>query len=318
MLPFTFRQSGSTAMLRQIVEISGEGRRLTLSRGFLRIDGPDGHIGNVPLDDIEAVIAANPSVSYSNQAVAALAERGAPLAICGRDFKPVAWLLPVSGHHAQGVRMEAQAACVRSRKARLWSCLVRAKITAQAEALESMARPSMPLRRLLSDYRAQDAAMTEAQAAQRYFPLLFGKDFRRDRDAGGMNALLNYGYTVLRAATARAIIAAGLNPSLSLFHESRGEGLRLADDLMEPFRPTVDLRALHLCAKGHNDLSPDTKRALAELLIADFRSEFGVTAFTTVLNRLAVSLAQAFTGERPDLALPSPLIPISEAGSGLD
>ncbi len=296
-------------MLRRIVEISGEGRRLSLHRGFLSIHGPEGLIGEVPLDDIEAVIAANPSVSYSNQAIAALAERGAPLAICGTDFKPVAWLLPVNGHHAQGVRMEAQAGCSRARKAKLWSYLVLAKITAQAEALEQMSRPSAPLRRLLKDWRSQDAALLEAHAAQRYFPLLFGEGFRRDRGAEGINALLNYGYTVLRAATARAIVAAGLNPSLSLFHESRGDALRLADDLMEPFRPTVDLLVLQLAANGQQELVPQTKRALADILTADFQSDVGTTTLTTALNRLAVSLAQAFMGERPDLVFPTPLVP---------
>jgi CRISPR-associated protein Cas1 len=301
---------GETTMLRRIVEISGEGRRLSLNRGFLSIHGPEGLIGEVPLDDIEAVIAATPSVSYTNQAVAALAERGAPLAICGQDFKPVAWLLPVSGHHAQGIRMEAQAACPRSRKARLWAYLVKAKITAQAEALERASRPSAPLRRLLKDWRSDEATFVEAQAAQRYFPLLFGDTFRRDREADGINALLNYGYTVLRAATARAIIGAGLNPSLSLFHASRGEGLRLADDLMEPFRPTVDLLVLHLAEQGALDLSPAIKRELAAVLTSDFRSEIGVTTLSTAISKLAVSLAQAFTGDRPDLQFPSPLIPL--------
>jgi CRISP-associated protein Cas1 len=127
-----------TIMLRRIVEISGEGRKLSLNRGFLSISGPEGLLGEVPLDDVEAVIAATPSVSYTNQAVAALAERGAPLAVCGRDYKPVAWLLPVSGHHAQGFRMEAQAACTKSLKAKLWTQIVRAKVTAQAEGLTEL------------------------------------------------------------------------------------------------------------------------------------------------------------------------------------
>ena len=89
-------------MLGRIVEISGEGRRLTLDRGFLSISGPDGLLGQVPLDDIEAVIAANPAITYSNQALAALAARGAPVVICAPTYVPAAYLLPVNGHHAQG------------------------------------------------------------------------------------------------------------------------------------------------------------------------------------------------------------------------
>ncbi len=155
----------------------------------------------------------------------------------------------------------------------------------------------------------------EAQAAQRYFPLLFGDAFCRDGDADGINALLNYGYTVLRAATARSIVGARLNPSLSLFHASRGEGLRLADDLMEPFRPTVDLAVLHLAGQGALELAPPVKRELAAVLTQDFRSEAGVTTLSTAISKLAVSLAQAFSGDRPDLQFPVPLIPFLQKGA---
>jgi CRISPR-associated protein Cas1 len=189
-------------------------------------------------------------------------------------------------------------------------------MTAQAEALERVGRPSAPLRRLIKDLRGDEAASVEAHAAQRYFPLLFGAGFRRDRDDDGVNALLNYGYTVLRAATARAIVAAGLNPSLSLFHVSRGEAWRLADDLMEPFRPTVDLAALALREAGQTELSPKAKRELTSLLATDFKSEAGVSTLTNVLARLASSLAQAFLGQRPDLAFPSPLLPLAETDAG--
>jgi CRISP-associated protein Cas1 len=297
-------------MLRRVVEISGEGRRLSMSRGFLNIDGPDGPLGQIPLDDIEAVIAATPSLSYTNQAIAALAERGAPLAICGRDFRPVAWLLPVNGHHAQGDRMEAQAAASKSTRQRLWSALVRAKVLAQAEALDCAGRPSAPLRRLLKDCTPQTLPTIEAHAAQRYFPLLFGPQFRRDRDAEGSNALLNYGYTILRAATARAVVAAGLNPSLSLFHGSRGEAIRLADDLMEPFRPTVDLTVLALSDRQELELTPTVKKELAAVLTQDFQTDAGATPLTTVLSRLTISLAQVFLGDRTSLNLPSSLVPL--------
>ena len=96
-------------MLGRIVEIEGEGRRLSLDRGFLTVAGPDGPLGKVPLDDIEAVILSNPAASFTSQIIAALAQRGAPLVVCGNDFRPAAFLLPVDGHHAQGDRMEAQA-----------------------------------------------------------------------------------------------------------------------------------------------------------------------------------------------------------------
>jgi CRISPR-associated protein Cas1 len=296
-------------MLGQIVEIEGEGRRLSLERGFLAVAGPDGPLGTVPLDDIEAVILSHPAASLTSQAISALAARGAPLVICGTDFRPTAYLLPVTGHHAQGDRIEAQAAAALPVKKRLWSEIVRAKIRAQAAALERHAINPHPIRVLADQVRSGDPQNLEARAAQRYFPALFGGDFVRGH-GGGVNAFLNYGYTVLRAATARAIVAAGLHPSLSLHHRSKGDGLRLADDLMEPFRPTVDLAAKALMAEGIQQIDTPAKRRLAQVLHADFNTDDGVTILSNALGRLAVSLAQVFTRERKSLALPLSGVPM--------
>jgi len=305
-------------MLGQIVEIAGEGRRLSLTRGFLEVSGPEGRIGQAPLDDIEAVIFSNPAASLTTQAIAALAARGAPLVICGPDFRPVGYLLPVDGHHAQGDRVEAQAAANLPLRKRIWAELARAKILAQAAALERMGGDPIPLRAIASRVRSGDPANLEAQAAQRYFPALFGAGFRRQREGDGANALLNYGYTVLRAATARAVVGAGLHPSFSLHHRSKGDALRLVDDLMEPFRPTVDLAAKSLVREGVERLDTSAKRRLALILHADFAAEEGVTPLSTVLSRLAASLAQVFLGERKSLALPISPIPIEPSTNPAD
>ena len=300
-------------MLGQIIEIEGEGRRLSLSRGFLEISCAEGRLGQAPLDDIEAVIFSNPAASLTTQAIAALAKRGAPLVICGPDFRPVGYLLPVDGHHAQGDRMEAQAAALIPLRKRLWAELARAKILAQGAALDRCGIDGTALREIAARVRSGDPENLEAQAAQRYFPLMFGKAFRRDREAEGANALLNYGYTVLRAATARAVVGAGLHPSLSLHHRSKGDALRLVDDVMEPFRPTVDLAVRALLAVGLDKLEPAVKRRLALVLHADFLTDEGATPLSSVLSRLAGSLAQVFLGERKSLALPSSLIPLEAA-----
>lgn len=297
-------------MLGRIIEIAGEGRRLSLSRGFLEISGPEGMLGQVPLDDIEAVIASSPAVSYTNQALTALAERGAPVVICSANFTPSAFLLPVDGHHAQGERFEAQAGTSLPTKKRLWAEIVKAKVTAQAAALERAGGNALAIRHLVARVRSGDSGNIEAQAAQKYLPAFFGLEFRRDRDQSGVNGALNYGYTVLRAATARSIVAAGLHPSLGLHHVSKGSSLRLADDLMEPFRPVVDLTVRGLAAEGLDDLTPPLKRRLAGVLHADFVTEEGVTPMSTVLTRLAQSLAQVFLGERKKLSWPIEPLPL--------
>lgn len=297
-------------MLGQIIEIAGEGRRLTLARGFLEISGPEGRLGQASLDDIEAVIFSHPAASITTQAIAALAARGAPLVVCGPDFRPVGYLLPVDGHHAQGDRVEAQAAANLPLRKRLWAEVARAKIVAQAAALERSGSDPTPLRQMAARVRAGDPTNLEAQAAQRYFPALFGVGFRRQREAAGANSMLNYGYTVLRAATARAVVGAGLHPSLSLHHRSKGDALRLVDDLMEPFRPTTDLAVKGLLRAGVETLDTPAKRRLALTLHADFLTDEGVTPLSTVLSRLASSLAQVFLGERRSLAFPDSPIPV--------
>jgi CRISP-associated protein Cas1 len=298
-------------MLGRIVEISGEGRRLSLYRGFLQIHGPEGLLGQVPLDDIDAVIAASPAISYTNQALAALAERGAPVVICGTNFTPRAYLLPVDGHHNQGHRFEAQAAASLPTKKRLWASVVKAKLLAQGASLERIGANPLALRELASRVRSGDPANIEAQGAQKYLPAMLGVGFKRDRDADGANALMNYGYTVLRAATARSIVAAGLHPSLGLHHKSDGCALRLADDLMEPFRPAVDLLVIGLIREGATGLAPPTKRRLAGVLHADYQTIEGVTPLSTVMTRLAQSLAQVFMGERSGLVFPIGAIPLA-------
>jgi CRISPR-associated protein Cas1 len=297
-------------MLGRIIEISGEGRRLSLYRGFLEISGPDGLLGQVPLDDVEAVIASNPAVSYTNQALTALAERGAPVVICGNNFTPSAFLLPIDGHHAQGERFEAQAGTKLPVRKRLWADIVKAKVAAQASALERVGGNPLPLRQLLPRVRSGDAGNIEAQAAQKYLPALFGHAFRRDRSADGVNAALNYGYTVLRAAAARSVVAAGLHPSLGLHHVSKGSSLRLADDLMEPFRPAVDLVVHGIADRNPITLDPSTKRLLVRVLHADYATAEGASPLSNVLTRLAQSLAHVFLGQRRRLAWPLEPVPL--------
>ncbi len=303
-------------MLGRIVEIAGVGRRLSLHRGFLTIAGPDGVLGQVALADIDALMVTNPATNITGQLLAALAERGVPVVICGADFKPAAYLLPVDGHYAQGDRVQAQAAASLPTRKRLWAELVRAKILAQAALLVRIGQNPIPVAALAERVKSGDPDNCEAQAAQRYFPIAFGAGFTRSREDLIANAFLNYGYTVLRTATARAIVASGLHPSLSLAHRSRGEALRLADDLMEPFRPAVDLAALGLIRAGHETMTPAAKRDLVAVLQADYLTAEGIAPLANVLGRLAMSLGQIFLGERKTLALPKSAIPVAEPAAG--
>jgi CRISPR-associated protein Cas1 len=147
---------------------------------------------------------------------------------------------------------------------------------------------------------------------------LFGEEFRRDQQGAGLNAMLNYGYTVLRAATARAVIAAGLHPTIGLHHSNEGNAMRLVDDLMEPFRPMIDLKVWQLHKQGEGQISPESKRALVRTLYDDMQTSAGVTPVIVCAQKLAISLAQIFMGEKDKLDLPLPGLPLNLAASFQD
>jgi CRISPR-associated protein Cas1 len=228
--------------------------------------------------------------------------------ICGSNHVPVALVWPIEGHFEQGRRMQAQADAAKPVRKRLWRELVRSKILAQADALKAFGLRSGVLKDLAAKVRSGDPENIEGRAARRYWPLMMGEDFRRDRKSGGANAMLNYGYMILRAATARSILAAGLHPSLSVHHESRGNAFRLADDLMEPFRPYVDGIVKKLLETAGGELDRDAKAAIVKVTMLDLEGPKGASPLQTCLDRLATSLAQIYIGERNALELPGPAL----------
>lgn len=295
-------------MLGRIVEIAEDRRHLSVLRGFMVVQSTEGdrpELGRVPLDDIAAVIANAYGLSYTNNLLVALAEQGAPFVLCAANHNAVGMLLPIDGNHHQAKRIEAQIEAKQPTHKRLWACIVRNKLEQQAAALQAVGRPHAPLSSLANKVKSGDPENLEAQGARRYWSSLFGDHFRRDQQAEGINSLLNYGYTVLRAATARAVVAAGLHPSIGLHHSNDSNPMRLVDDLMEPFRPVIDLKVWQLQNQGEQEVNADTKRTLVRTLYDDMQTSAGATPVLICLQKLAVSIAQVYLGERekPDLPL---------------
>lgn len=296
-------------MIGRIVEVADDRRHLFLSRGFLVVRDTEGdrrELGQVPLDDIAAVIANAYGLSYTNNLLVALAERCAPFVLCAANHNAVGMLISIDGNFQQAKRFDAQVAVSLPMKKRLWAEIVRSKLQQQAAVLEATGAPFIPLLALVRKVRSGDPDNCEAQGARHYWSLLFGKDFRRDQQAGGLNTMLNYGYTVLRATTARAVVAAGLHPTLGLHHSNESNAMRLVDDLMEPFRPIVDLKVWQLNRQGENLITQDSKRVLVRSLYEDMQTTSGATPVMVCIQKLATSLAQTFIGERDKLDLPLP------------
>jgi CRISPR-associated protein Cas1 len=301
-------------MIGRIVEVADDRRHLFVHRGFMVVRDTEGErkeLGQIPLDDIAAVIAHAHGLSYTNNLLVALTERGAPFVLCAANHNAVGMLLPIDGNFEQARRIDAQIAASQPTHKRLWAAIVRAKLQQQAAALEAVGAPPAPLAALVRKVKSGDPDNLEAQGARRYWSLLFPDGFKRDQNAAGINALLNYGYTVLRAATARAVIAAGLHPSIALHHSNAGNAMRLVDDLMEPFRPIIDLKVWQLKHHGQEEVAPETKRALVHSLYEDMQTDAGATPVMVCAQKLAVSLAQVYLGQRNKLDLPLPGLPLS-------
>jgi CRISPR-associated protein Cas1 len=296
-------------MIGRIIEITSDRRYLHAERGFMVVKDGDTEQARVPIDDVGAVIGNAHGLTWSNELLVRLAERGSPLVLVNQQHRAVAMLLSLDGNHRQGLRLVRQAELPRPTRKRLWKRLVEAKLLAQARTLEAFGQTGKPLRRLAAGVRSGDPDNREAQGARVYWQLLLGADFRRDIDGSGANVLLNYGYTILRAAVARAVVAAGLHPTLGLMHRNQFNAAALADDLMEPFRPFIDATVRSLLDGGTRELDHGAKRILALALYRSIPTDAGASPIATAIERLAVSLAQIIEGERTHLDLPGELTP---------
>ncbi len=300
-------------MIGRVIEVASEGCRLTRSRGFMTVTREGVEEGRVPLDDIGVLLCSGRDLTYSNSLMIELARRGAAVVLCGSDYLPAAWLWPIEGHHVQALRMRRQLEASLPLRKRLWQSVVKAKITQQVRTLQLLGMPGDRLEPLIRRVRSGDPDNVEAQAARQYWPMLFGEDFRRDRFGGATNSFLNYGYTVLRATVARAVVSAGLHPSIGIHHSNRANAMCLVDDMIEPFRPAVDYTVVRLASSGEEDLTTEVKRSMVKTLATDMATERGTTPLQTCIMRAVQSLAQSFETGNPTLIFPKgPIIDCAE------
>jgi CRISPR-associated protein Cas1 len=295
--------------MERVVDIETDGLSLAVHRGFLTVTARGEERGRIALDDVGALIVHAHGTNWSTSVFTRLSERGVPVVICGTNHAPAAMVWPLEGHHLQGARMRAQLNAGRPLCKQLWRQIVVAKIRMQGEILRRNGQEAGAFDLLARKVRSGDPDNVEAQAARRYWKALFGPGFSRDRDAGAVNGLLNYGYTVLRAVLSRAICAAGLHPTLGIFHANRANAFALADDLMEPYRPLVDQLVVDLAAGGQTEVTPETKQALTRIATLDLPGPIGQSPLSVQAQRLVHSLAASFEAGKPQLELPSPPSP---------
>lgn len=254
----------------------------------------------VPLEDIAVIVLETPQTRISGYLLAALAEHGIALLVCGADHLPNGILLPFLQHSRQTRVFRLQIGMSKPLKKRLWRRIVRAKLRNQAACLQGNgAKPTASLlQRMATEVKSGDPQNLESQAAQRYFPALFGKGFRRSADTLS-NASLNYGYAVFRGAVARALVLHGFIPMLGIHHSSELNAFNLADDLLEPWRPMVDQLVAATPELHQGDqLTATNKPLLVGLLHQDVGFNDGRMTVLAAIEQMAASLLRA--SERGD------------------
>lgn len=299
-------------MRNRIIEIAESPARLRIERGQLVIE-VENCPTRVPIDDLAVLVVAHPQVSYTQAVLTELVTAGGTFITCNQARLPVGLMLPLDSHSIQTDRFCKQLALPLPRKKQAWKQIIQAKIRMQACLLQDIRGDDGGLSVLVPLVRSGDPSNVEARAARRYWQRLFGQDFRRDRQADDHNRLLNYGYAVLRAMTARAIVAAGLHPSLGVHHHNRYNSYCLADDLMEPYRPIVDRAIVELM--GDRDSVPELDQSTRAELLGSLTEPLMCGGLQRTLfdalNRSAATLANLITGEGPVLELPEGFVDAS-------
>ncbi len=292
-------------MPEQIVEIATPGLHLAKSRGFLQVREKDNLVGQVALDDLLAVIVGVHGCSISTALMDELSQRNIMLVVCGKNFLPSSFILPVAGHGRQFQVMRAQTKLSEPRRKRAWQKIVRTKICNQADVLNYVGKSNRRLLHLAEMVKSGDPENCEAQAARIYWQQLFGNDFRRDHEAIGLNSALNYIYAVIRACVARGVSAAGLHPSFSLCHKNPQNPLNLVDDLVEPFRPIADYRVWQSKACHLQDLSPEIKAGLSSITTLTIPIKDETSPLSLAAVKVCRSFASYCLGEADELLLPT-------------
>jgi CRISPR-associated protein Cas1 len=258
----------------------------------------------VPIEDLGILILGGSGITCSASLLSACAENNVAVVVSDEKHLPSAFLLPLAAHDTQTQILEAQITAQLPAQKRTWQEIVKAKIGAQANTLAFIGAQNAILLNMAKEVRSGDPENLEAQAARYYWPRLFGQDFRREREGVWPNALLNYGYAIVRASVARAIVGAGLHPSIGLHHHNKYNPFCLADDLMEPLRPMVDLIGWRAKKAGViTEINKEAKQTMLALLTGSVTIGGVKQEFLPAMHWYAASLRRVFT-ENGELEIP--------------
>lgn len=267
-------------------------------------------VRTIPIEDIGVVVLEDRQITITNVALDALLQNNCAVITCDEKHMPAGMLLPLEGNTTQSERFANQIEASLPLKKQLWQQTVQAKIRNQASVLKRLSGVEIGcMLAWANNVKSGDSDNLEGRAAAYYwkniFPSLPG--FTRDREGEMPNNLLNYGYAIVRAVVARALVASGLLPTLGIHHHNRYNAYCLADDIMEPYRPYVDEMVINIMRSDidYGELTPNLKKQLlglpvTEVIIGGQRSPLMVAASQTT-----ASLCKCYSGDLRKIVYPT-------------
>ncbi|MCH5174104.1 MAG: type II CRISPR-associated endonuclease Cas1 [Bacteroidales bacterium] len=283
---------------------------LSVRLGQLVIKKPDSDetVKTVPIEDIGMIVLDNSRITLTHGLMSALTENNCAVVSCSGSHLPTGLLLPLYCNSIQSERFRKQIDASQPLKKQLWQQTVKAKIHNQAAVLfytTGEVHNNMAIWE--KSVRSGDADNLEARAAAYYWKNIFPDNpgFVRGQFEGNANDLLNYGYAILRAIIARALVGSGLLPTLGIHHHNRYDAYCLADDIMEPYRPYVDMLVYDILQSGTSaELSKESKTRLLSLPVTDVTINGRRSPLMVAATQTSASLAKCFSGEVKNLTFP--------------
>lgn len=281
-----------------------EGERLTLSHNSVHVE-KQGEKIPLPVEDLYCIVLDNQRVMLSAAVITALTRAGAHVVICDERHMPSSVVYPEAVHYRPFTVVQRQISMPQGQKDALWDSIVRAKLLNQAMVLECAGSTgvSRRLRELAGEVEEGDAGNREGIGAKMYFRALFGSGFIRTCDSG-VNSALNYGYAILRSSVVKSLYLFGFYPPLGIHHIGPENPFNLGDDLMEPFRPVIDLWTDLHHEELIDELTSQQRRSLVNLLNLELTYGKARMKLRNVISRCVRSFTSAVEKKDPGLFAP--------------
>lgn len=262
--------------------------------------------GKVPIEDLGVLMLDHYQITLSHQLIQKMMGHNVVVVSCDAQHLPHGIMLPLYGHSEHSNRVKDQLEASEPLKKQLWKQTIECKIENQKEVLRRLGNYYEPMLEYQKNVKSGDITNMEGIAAQHYWKYLISLDFLRQRFGDSPNQFFNFGYAVLRSMVARAIVETGLLPVLGIFHKNKYNPYCLADDLMEPYRPFVDLLVMQWLELNpeQEELTKDFKAHILQIATKDVRIDDKTRPVLVAVKTTASSLYKCYTGEKRLIAYP--------------